>query len=134
MQPPDLNGSAFRKMLNAELGELAAGGGYGTADSSVRPLTRIECVGRSGFACSAYQGRRSAPRQLVVKSGEVANSRDGRSIRRESLVVNVGLAVSTIAREPIKQAFAARPIFDLVPAPSHGRGWEFESPAPQPVF
>src|ERR1039457_494165 len=38
------------------------------------------------------------------------------------------LAMSTIAREPIKQALAAGLVFGFVPAPSHGRGQGFESP------
>src|ERR1019366_4510081 len=46
----------------------------------------------------------------------------------QSLVACACLAVSTMAREPIKQALADRPVFEFVPAPSHGRGQGFESP------
>ena len=47
----------------------------------------------------------------------------------QSLVACAFLAVSTMAREPIKQALAGRLVFEFLPAPSHGRGQRFESPA-----
>ena len=45
-----------------------------------------------------------------------------------SLGVDARLAVSTIAREPIKRRDWGRLVFEFLPAPSHGRGQGFESP------